>query len=389
MEISKEAEASIATSSMFPGFRFSPTDEELILYYLKKKVEGFDKCVEIIPELDICNYEPWDLPAMSIIKSDREWFFFSPRGKKYPSGSQSRRATEIGYWKATGKERGVKSGSDLVGTKRTLVFHIGRAPKGERTEWIMHEYCMAGMVQDSLVICRLRRKTELQDGLSPRSLSMIHGHATSSGGALNISGGEKATCSKKSSSSHDSHSVEQTDDASVSDHKLKDDVVQPESSNHPTLRGNAEDDWFADILNDNIVELDSLSPGPDQQSSVPSTSGLRIIDRQLPAESTMGHLSPPQGTANRRMRLTKLRRPYNVELSVPGSPEGDKATHVHHSDGKAGHPPSLTLMMRLKEHPNRLYMVVTITSLVILFLTLLGYCWQASRFVQSAFPTAP
>lgn len=86
-------------------------------------------------------------PAKSVIPSNHEWFFFSPRGRKYPNGSQSKRATELGYWKATGKERNVKSGSDLLGTKRTLVFHLGRAPKGERTEWILHEYCMSGNSQ--------------------------------------------------------------------------------------------------------------------------------------------------------------------------------------------------------------------------------------------------
>lgn len=95
----------------------------------------------------VINHQFIILPAKAIIKSDQEWFFFSPRGKKYPNGSQSKRATEIGYWKATGKERAVKSGLNAIGTKRTLVFHIGRAPKGERTEWIMHEYCVSGKGQ--------------------------------------------------------------------------------------------------------------------------------------------------------------------------------------------------------------------------------------------------
>lgn len=61
---SNEAKMSlVAASANFPGFRFSPTDEELISYYLKMKMEGSEKSVEIIPEVEICRYEPWDLPG--------------------------------------------------------------------------------------------------------------------------------------------------------------------------------------------------------------------------------------------------------------------------------------------------------------------------------------
>ncbi|GJZ02086.1 NAC domain-containing protein [Tanacetum coccineum] len=101
----------------------------------------------------------------SLKNGDLEWFFFCPKSKKYNSGSRYNRATEIGFWKATGKDRTVTYKGRTVATIKTLVFHIGHSGKGERTDWVMHEYRLedeqlanAGIVQDTYVLVKLFEK---------------------------------------------------------------------------------------------------------------------------------------------------------------------------------------------------------------------------------------
>lgn len=154
-------------SSLAPGFRFHPTDEELVRYYLRRKVCGKPFRFDAISDVDVYKVEPWDLPDLSKLKSrDLEWYFFSALDKKYGNGSRTNRATEKGYWKTTGKDRTVHHRSQEVGMKKTLVYHSGRAPKGERTNWVMHEYRLidqelekAGIIQDAFVLCRIFRKS--------------------------------------------------------------------------------------------------------------------------------------------------------------------------------------------------------------------------------------
>ncbi|GAV71341.1 NAM domain-containing protein [Cephalotus follicularis] len=121
-----------------PGFRFHPTDEELVVQYLKRKAFACPLPASIIPEVDVCKADPWDLPG----DMEQERYFFSTKEAKYPNGNRSNRATSSGYWKATGIDKQIITAmsNKTVGMKKTLVFYRGKPPHGTRTDWIMHEY---------------------------------------------------------------------------------------------------------------------------------------------------------------------------------------------------------------------------------------------------------
>uniref|UniRef100_A0A0D9YU29 NAC domain-containing protein n=1 Tax=Oryza glumipatula TaxID=40148 RepID=A0A0D9YU29_9ORYZ len=149
-----------------PGFRFHPTDEELITHYLLRKAAdpaGF--AARAVGEADLNKCEPWDLPSRATM-GEKEWYFFCVKDRKYPTGLRTNRATESGYWKATGKDREIFRGKALVGMKKTLVFYTGRAPRGGKTGWVMHEYrihgkhAAANSKQDQeWVLCRVFKKS--------------------------------------------------------------------------------------------------------------------------------------------------------------------------------------------------------------------------------------
>ncbi|KAI3667493.1 hypothetical protein L6452_42556 [Arctium lappa] len=137
-----------------PGFRFFPTEEELISFYLKHKLHCssnsniFQQIHRVIPQLHVYDFYPWNLPqyAGELCHGDHEqWFFFIPRQEKEARGGRPSRLTSSGYWKATGSSSIVyssscSSSSGAIGIKRTMVFYHGRAPAGKKTEWKMNEY---------------------------------------------------------------------------------------------------------------------------------------------------------------------------------------------------------------------------------------------------------
>ncbi|XP_062207547.1 NAC domain-containing protein 90-like [Phragmites australis] len=131
-----------------PGYRFYPTEEELICFYLRNKLDSLRDDIErVIPVVDVYSVDPWQLSEIherrlcSGTGEGEPWFYFCPRQEREARGGRPSRTTPSGYWKAAGMP-GVVYSADChaIGMKKTMVFYRGRAPSGTKTKWKMNEY---------------------------------------------------------------------------------------------------------------------------------------------------------------------------------------------------------------------------------------------------------
>ncbi|KAL4554283.1 hypothetical protein LXL04_039604 [Taraxacum kok-saghyz] len=177
------------------GFRFHPTDEELVVHYLKKRAASAPIPVAIIAEIDLYKFDPWELPDKATF-GEQEWYFFSPRDRKYPNGARPNRAANSGYWKATGTDK--------------------PPPKGVKTNWIMHEYRLTdgktiskphgcdptkpkgSLRLDDWVLCRIYKKNNIQRPMDSDGddLHNMNGMLASIPPSISLAGGHQGTMGK-------------------------------------------------------------------------------------------------------------------------------------------------------------------------------------------------
>ncbi|KAI5014173.1 hypothetical protein ZWY2020_055563 [Hordeum vulgare] len=144
-------------STLPPGFRFYPSDQELVCHYLYKKVTNERASQGTLVEVDLHAREPWELPAS---------------GTSSASGTASTRrgrAPTAPPRPATGRPPArtvVRSPSTraVVGMRKTLVFYQGRAPNGTKTSWVMHEFRLDSPhlpPREDWVLCRVFQKQKV------------------------------------------------------------------------------------------------------------------------------------------------------------------------------------------------------------------------------------
>ncbi|XP_009121709.1 NAC domain-containing protein 83 isoform X2 [Brassica rapa] len=123
------------------GYRFHPTDQELILHYLLPKSFASPLPSSIIPVFDVFFSHPLTFPGD---QEEKKRYFFCKKRREV--SSRTKISSGDGYWKPIGKEREIIACGRTVGIRRTLAFHETNKSscKLNKTRWCMTEYCLAG-----------------------------------------------------------------------------------------------------------------------------------------------------------------------------------------------------------------------------------------------------
>lgn len=135
-----------------PGFRFCPSDEELVVHFLHRKAALLPCHPDVIPDLGLYPYDPWQLDGKALSEGKQRYFF---------SRRTQNKITSNGCWKpmaGRGEELVLASDSNkTVGTKKYFLFYTA---DGIRTNWVMEEYRLSGFGTSASTKTRNRQKQD-------------------------------------------------------------------------------------------------------------------------------------------------------------------------------------------------------------------------------------
>ncbi|MCD7470280.1 hypothetical protein HAX54_010009 [Datura stramonium] len=263
------------SSSLPPGTRFYPSDQQLICYYLSSK-NGADRRngfgFDLIQEIDLYNFDPFNLPDSACFRygrggRKRHWFCFVARVLK-----GGRRRAGGGYWKKRGGVRdvvGAGAGKVVVGTRKSFVFYLGDCTKtAVKTDWLMYEYALIGHSVASFVLCRVFIKSHHGNNLSGHVFSSNGEETVATVHHVGIQYDGTAT-SVTDSKMHDENTIDQENDVSklpsglvidLNGQAVTENVTKQiglESNGPPVLNGFSSQELMA-ILEGDFIELDDL-----------------------------------------------------------------------------------------------------------------------------------
>ncbi|XP_051230968.1 NAC domain-containing protein 22-like [Lolium perenne] len=315
-----------------PGFRFHPTEEELLGFYLSRVALGQKLHIDIIGTLNIYRHDPWDLPGMAKI-GEREWYFFVPRDRKAGSGGRPNRTTEKGFWKATGSDRAIRSTGDpkrIIGLKKTLVFYQGRAPRGTKTDWVMNEYRLpdhaAGSAppREDTVLCKVYRKATPLRELEQRASAMEEMMLQRPGGCDGGYGGAARACPVQAATSAADDYLSFSDD--VQDnflfHSTWPSSAAPSgiNKNDAAPREAKKEAADADVATVIVASASSLPQAANTPCNFQLPEANPLCNFQLPEANPPCDLQLPAANTPCNFQLPEANPPCSVQLPAANPP---------------------------------------------------------------------
>ncbi|KAK1432667.1 hypothetical protein QVD17_09565 [Tagetes erecta] len=155
--------SSVAKTLHMPiGYRFCPTDEEIIIHYLRPKVLSFPlPATAIMHSQDLLLHHPAHLPG----DPKEKRYFFNKQGLSQPASNPA------GYWKPV-----VKNGNTHklilatgcnhpIGFKKTFVFYefSDHRKSGSRTSWMLQQFCLLYTLPTNMqewMVCSIEMKSK-------------------------------------------------------------------------------------------------------------------------------------------------------------------------------------------------------------------------------------
>jgi hypothetical protein len=154
--------------AMLPlGFRFKPTDEELISHYLVNRVKGEQLSWDGIPDCDLYGEKPpWEICGD---KEEEKAYFFTELKKL--SKNRVARTAGCGVWHENSSVKIYDNRGDIIGARKLFNFNVKEGSTTKNSSWIMHEFSLVGEQQQgtNLVLCSLQKKgSESSSGVKRR-----------------------------------------------------------------------------------------------------------------------------------------------------------------------------------------------------------------------------
>ncbi|XP_037418007.1 NAC transcription factor 32-like [Triticum dicoccoides] len=182
----QSGEAALYPYLHVPGVRFVPTDQELILCYLRSKLRGDPPPTTLVHDDDVYAEHPQILTERLGPSVEDYWYVFTQRNRKYAKGGRpSRNTGDTGRWKSVGKNMPVTYGKEkaTIGFRNSLAYEVflyddggdSKKKRIEKTEWKMAEFVDVDsnmpvssapnfMLLNEWVLCRITRKPEKKKG---------------------------------------------------------------------------------------------------------------------------------------------------------------------------------------------------------------------------------